>query len=180
VAFVGLGGLRDALVRHSLLIGLALSGLAFVVASLAIAAGLSAFAYAAALVGLGGLVSWGATWCLYSIAVARPLAGLQAEALRLANKEVTAFSDALAAVCEGDLTRKIEIEPSPINLLASCEVTHRPRTTGLDRSLQARARLGPGDPALGRRPDRAVGGRENSQRPKGRLTAPLGVVLPRR
>jgi methyl-accepting chemotaxis protein len=46
------------------------------------------------------------------------------EALRLANKEVPAFSDALAAVSEGDLTRTIEIEPRPINLLASDGVTH--------------------------------------------------------
>jgi methyl-accepting chemotaxis protein len=119
-----LGGVRHALVHRGLLVGLALSCVAFAVAGLAIVAGVSALAFAAAMVGLGGAASWGATWSVYSVTVARPLARLQAETLTLADKDVPALSEALAAVSEGDLTRRVEIEPRQVELLASDEVTH--------------------------------------------------------
>jgi methyl-accepting chemotaxis protein len=117
-----LGGLRQALV-HRGLFSLVLSCLAFAVAGLAIVAGLSTLAFAVATVGLGIAVGWAVTWAVYVLTVARPLARLQAETIELADTDTSALSDALAAVTEGDLTRRVEISPRPIALVASREVT---------------------------------------------------------
>jgi methyl-accepting chemotaxis protein len=85
---------------------------------------------AATVLGLGVALGWGITWTMYLFTVARPLGRLTQVTVALAETQTEALSDALAAVAEGDLTRKLEPQVSSVSIAATAEVTRLGRRIG--------------------------------------------------
>jgi ABC-type sugar transport system substrate-binding protein len=56
------------------------------------------------------------------LTVARPLARLTRATIALAETDTAALSDALAALAEGDLTRKVTMQARPVDISATAEV----------------------------------------------------------
>ncbi|MGZ6315575.1 MAG: methyl-accepting chemotaxis protein, partial [Candidatus Limnocylindrales bacterium] len=63
------------------------------------------------------------TWAIYVITVSRPLARLAQATEALAGTDAAALSDVLAAVAEGDLTRRLELRAKPEAVTGTAEVT---------------------------------------------------------
>ncbi len=128
--------LRLELVRRGVFAGLGLALACVAAGGLAIAAG-AAMGPATVTLGLGMAIGWGITWAIYVITVARPLARLTQTTTILAEMDTPALSDTMAAVAEGDLTRKVEMHAKPITISATAEVTRL--GDGIDEII---ARLG--------------------------------------
>ena len=113
---------RQMLIRHGLYAGLAAACGCLVIGGLAWANGASAAGFALATVGIGVAAGWCITWAIYLVTVARPLGRLTEATTALAETDTEALSDALAALAEGDLTRKVEMRAAPIAISATAEV----------------------------------------------------------
>jgi methyl-accepting chemotaxis protein len=122
VPAVAVGSLRQVLLRRWLLIGPAMAGLALLVAGLATATGASELAGSAGIAGFSMALCCGCTWAAYHAAVARPLARLSAATTELADSDVASLSDAMAAIAEGDLTRKVSIGSQTVKPDGAAEV----------------------------------------------------------
>jgi methyl-accepting chemotaxis protein len=72
---------------------------------------------------IGLAIGWGVTWAIYVITVSRPLARLAQATEALAGTDAAALSDVLAAVAEGDLTRRLELRAKPAAVTGTAEVT---------------------------------------------------------
>jgi methyl-accepting chemotaxis protein len=114
--------LREPLVRHGIFIGLGLSGAALLVAAISFFIGSITVGYAAATLGVGMAAGWAVTWAVYQLTVSRPLAYLMATSIESAQADTAALADALAAVAEGDLTRKVQMKAVPVSISATSEV----------------------------------------------------------
>jgi methyl-accepting chemotaxis protein len=142
--------LRQLLVRRGVFVGLALACSCLIFGGLAYATGVTTVGYAAVTVGLGMVIGWGVTWTIYVLTVARPLARLTQATQVLAETDTAALSDTLAAVAEGDLTRRLEMRATPVDISASDEVTRLGDGIG-----EIIARLGEGASQLNRVTDEA-------------------------
>jgi hypothetical protein len=111
--------LRRVVVRRGVFAGLGLALASTAIGGIAFASGNAAMGYAAVTLGFGMAMGWGVTWAIYVFTVARPLARLTKATVALAETDTAALSDALAAMAEGDLTRKLEMKVTPIAISAS-------------------------------------------------------------
>jgi len=129
--------MRQVLVRYGLYVGLAVACGCLVIGGLAYATGAPAVGYALGTIGIGVAAGWCITWAIYLVTVARPLGRLTEATTALAETDTEALSDALAALAEGDLTRKVEMRAAPVTISATAEVTRLGDNIG-----QIMARLG--------------------------------------
>ena len=113
---------RALIVRHGVFAGLAVAVALLVMGCLALASGATVGPLALTL-GFGAAMGWAATWVVYRFTVARPLARLTEATITLAETDTAALSDALAALAEGDLTRKVRMRVQPIAIDGTVEVT---------------------------------------------------------
>jgi methyl-accepting chemotaxis protein len=114
--------LRGLVVRHGVFAGLWLALALIVAGGLAVVSGATLGA-AIVLVGSGAAAGWGVTWALFVVTVARPLARLAQATIDISETDAPALSDALAALAEGDLTRRLETQGRPIAVAGTAEVT---------------------------------------------------------
>ena len=141
--------LRLVVVRRGVFSGLALAVLCLLAGGVAMAFGVAAGATLIA-VGVGLAAGWAVTWGFYMITVARPLARLTRVAIDLSETDAPALSDALAALAEGDLTRRLESRSSQTAVTGTAEVTRLARGIG-----DIGARLGDSATQLNRVTDEA-------------------------
>jgi methyl-accepting chemotaxis protein len=114
--------LRLGIIRRGVFIGLALALACLVVGGLAFASGAAAVGYAGVVLGFGMALGWGVTWTVYVLTVSRPLNYLMESAIAPAQADASALSDSMAAMVEGDLTRKVQIRSMPVAVSATSEV----------------------------------------------------------
>jgi methyl-accepting chemotaxis protein len=114
---------RPLLVRWGIHAGLGLAALSFAVSGLAFVAGWGEAAHAMLHLAVGLAVGWAVTWAIYVFTVARPLASLTQATEDLAGMDAAALSDVLAAVAEGDLTRRVEWRTKPAAVTGTAEVS---------------------------------------------------------
>jgi methyl-accepting chemotaxis protein len=114
---------RHLLVRWGIYLGLGLALVCAALAGLAFVIGSAAAATPFVVLGFGLAVGWGVTWVVYVFSVARPLAQLAAATEDLAGTDAAALSDVLAAVAEGDLTRRLELRTKPVSVSGTAEVS---------------------------------------------------------
>jgi len=114
--------LRLRIVRHGVFAGLALALACLVGGGLALASGAAAIGYAGVTTGLGMAVGWGVTWTVYVLTVSRPLNRLIDSAIATVQADTAALSDSMAALAEGDLTRKLEMRSQQVSITATAEV----------------------------------------------------------
>ena len=112
---------RVLLVRRGVYAGLGLAVAFLAAGSMALASGATLGPMLATL-GVGMTIGWGITWAIYMLTVARPLARLTRATIALAETDTAALSDALAALAEGDLTRKVTMQARPVDISATAEV----------------------------------------------------------
>ena len=112
---------RVLLVRRGVYAGLGLAVAFLAAGSVALASGATLGPMLATL-GVGMTIGWGITWAIYMLTVARPLARLTRATIALAETDTAALSDALAALAEGDLTRKVTMQARPVDISATAEV----------------------------------------------------------
>ncbi len=117
-----LTGIRLAVVRHGVFFGLALASACTALGVLTLAFGVAA-GVGMAILGVGMAIGWGVTWAIYVLTVSRPLAHLIDSAIADVRQDTAALSDAMAAVAEGDLTRKVEMRARAESVIAASEVT---------------------------------------------------------
>jgi methyl-accepting chemotaxis protein len=128
---------RRLLVRWGIYLGLGLALLCAAVAGLALVVGSGAAASPLVVLGFGLAIGWGVTWVVYVFSVSRPLAQLAEITEALAGTDAAALSDVLAAVAEGDLTRRLELRTRPAAVTGTAEVNRLGE--GIDEII---ARLG--------------------------------------
>jgi methyl-accepting chemotaxis protein len=132
-----LSALRPLLVRWGIHAGLGLALLCVAVSCVAFVAGWGEAAHAMIHLGVGLAIGWTATWAVYEFTVSRPLARLARATETLAGTDAAALSDVLAAVAEGDLTRRVELCTTPAGVTGTAEVSRLGE--GIDEII---ARLG--------------------------------------
>ncbi len=113
---------RPQLARRGIFAGLGLALLCGAIGGFALFAGSTSVGGSFALVGLGIGLGWAMTWAMYLITVSRPLARLAEATETLAGTDAAALSDVLAAVAEGDLTRRLELRVKPVVSAGTSEV----------------------------------------------------------
>ncbi len=113
---------RSTLVRRGVFAGLALA-LAFLAAGVLATAFGAAASPALLTLGIGATAGWAVTAAAYMFTVARPLGRLTRTTIALAETDTAALSDALGALAEGDLTRKLKMQVRPIAIDGTLEVT---------------------------------------------------------
>jgi methyl-accepting chemotaxis protein len=113
--------LRAVLVRRAMFAGVGTAVALLAVAGAAFAAG-APFASALLTLGLGVATGWAVTLAVYLFTVARPLGRLTEATVALAATDTAAVSDALAALAEGDLTKKIKMQVRPVQVAGTVEV----------------------------------------------------------
>jgi methyl-accepting chemotaxis protein len=114
--------LGHVVVRRGPLLAVALAGVTVAAGALAIASGASAAGTPIAVLGFGMALGWAATFALYRLTVVRPLARLTRDVVGPARADTGAMSDALSALAEGDLTRKVELQSRVVAIEGSEEV----------------------------------------------------------
>jgi methyl-accepting chemotaxis protein len=114
---------RPLLVRWGIHVGLGLALLCAAVSCLAFVAGWGEPATATIHLGVGLAIGWAVTWAVYVFTVARPLAHLARATEALAGTDAAALSDVLAAVAEGDLTRRVELRITTGGVTGTAEVS---------------------------------------------------------
>jgi methyl-accepting chemotaxis protein len=129
--------MRPLLVRWGIHAGLGLALLCVAVSCVAFVAGWGEAAHAMIHLGVGLAIGWTATWAVYEFTVSRPLARLARATETLAGTDAAALSDVLAAVAEGDLTRRVELRTTPAGVTGTAEVNRLGE--GIDEII---ARLG--------------------------------------
>jgi methyl-accepting chemotaxis protein len=128
---------RPPLVRWGIHAGLGLALLCAAVSCLAFVAGWGEAAHAMLHLGVGLAIGWAVTWAVYVSIVSRPLARLARATETLAGTDAAALSDVLAAVAEGDLTRRVDTRTTPAGVTGTAEVSRLGE--GIDEII---ARLG--------------------------------------
>jgi methyl-accepting chemotaxis protein len=113
---------KPALVRWGVFVGLGLAVVCAAVGGLAFAVGSSWAGSSVAILGIGIAVGWGVTFAIYLFTVSRPLAQLAQATEALAGTDAAALSDVLAAIAEGDLTRRLELRAKPADVVGTTEV----------------------------------------------------------
>ena len=113
---------RSALVRRGVFAGLGLALLFLAGGGLALASG-AAIGPAVVTLGFGVAIGWVVTAAIYMLTVARPLGRLTQATIALAETDTAALSDALGALAEGDLTRKLKMQARPVAVDGTAEVT---------------------------------------------------------
>jgi len=114
---------RPLFVRWGIYLGLGLALICAALAGLAFVVGPAAAATPFVVLGVGLAVGWGVTWLVYLFSVSRPLARLAEATEELAGTDAAALSDVLAAVAEGDLTRRLELRTKPLAVSGTAEVS---------------------------------------------------------
>jgi methyl-accepting chemotaxis protein len=117
-----LAALRSALVRRGVFAGLGLALALLAAGGLALASGV-AMAPALVALGFGVAIGWVVTAAISIFTVARPLGRLTQTVIALAETDTAAVLDALGALAEGDLTRKLKMQVRPIAVDGTVEVT---------------------------------------------------------
>jgi methyl-accepting chemotaxis protein len=74
----------------------------------------------AAVMGIGIAAGSAVTFAVFRVTVSRPLTRITAAAEALESQDTVAFSDTLAAVAQGDLTNRLELQVRPISLGSAC------------------------------------------------------------
>ncbi len=113
---------KPALVRWGIFVGLGLAVVCAAVGGLTFAVGSSWAGSSVAILGMGIGVGWGVTFAIYLFTVSRPLAQLAQATEALAGTDAAALSDVLAAIAEGDLTRRLELRARPADVVGTTEV----------------------------------------------------------
>jgi methyl-accepting chemotaxis protein len=121
---------RRALVAWGIFAGLGLSLLCAAVGGVAAVAGFATVGSLVAILGMGVAVGWSVTWAIYLVTVSRPLAELARATEALAGTDAAALSDVLAAVAEGDLTRRVELRARPADVAGTTEVNRLGKSVG--------------------------------------------------
>jgi methyl-accepting chemotaxis protein len=114
---------RSLFVRWGIYLALGLALICAALAGLALIVGSAAAASPFVTLGFGLAVGWGVTWVVYLFSVSRPLARLAEATEELAGTDAAALSDVLAAVAEGDLTRRLELRTKAIAVTGTAEVS---------------------------------------------------------
>jgi methyl-accepting chemotaxis protein len=114
---------RPLFVRWGIYLGLALALVCVALAGIAFVVGSAATASPVVVLALGLAVGWAVTWVVYLFSVSRPLARLAEATEEIAGTDAAALSDVLAAVAEGDLTRRLELRTKPVAVTGTAEVT---------------------------------------------------------
>jgi methyl-accepting chemotaxis protein len=114
---------RSLLTRWGIYLGLGLAILCAALAGFAFVIGSAAAASPFVVLGFGLAVGWGVTWVVYLFSVSRPLARLAETTQDLAGTDAAAISDVLAAIAEGDLTRRLELRTKPVAVSGTAEVS---------------------------------------------------------
>ncbi len=122
---------RFVAVRRGVNVGLGMTTLTFGVAVLAMASGASDFGTVAATLALGMAASWAATWLVYKATIELPLKKLDAAASVLADIDTANLADTLAAMAEGDLTRRLEMKARPTPVEGADVVARIVQTSGV-------------------------------------------------
>jgi methyl-accepting chemotaxis protein len=113
---------RPLVVRWGIHVGLGLALLCVALGGLAFVTGSAPAAGPVVILGMGMAIGWGVTWVVYVFSVSRPLARLAGVTEALAGTDAAALSDVLAAVAEGDLTRRLELRTKPAAVTGTAEV----------------------------------------------------------
>ena len=113
---------RPLLVRCGIFAGLGLAILCAALGCFALYAGSPSAGSSFFIVAGGIAVGWALTWAMYLFTVSRPLARLAQATEALAATDAGALSDVLAAVAEGDLTRRLELRVKPAVVSGTSEV----------------------------------------------------------
>ncbi len=141
---------RPMRARWGIYSGLALALLCAAIGGLAFIAGRATADSPVVVLGIGLGVGWGVTWAVYVISVSRPLAQLAQVTEALAGTDAASLSDVLAAVAEGDLTRRVELRARPAAVTGTAEVSRLGE--GIDEII---ARLGESAASLNSTTDEA-------------------------
>jgi methyl-accepting chemotaxis protein len=110
------------LIRGGVYVGLVPAPLCLLAGIVLLATGASAVGAIVAVLGFGVAVGWVVTWAMYVLTVKRPLSHLVGTTIAAAHANTEALSDGMTAVAEGDLTRKVQMRPTPPSPLAATEV----------------------------------------------------------
>jgi methyl-accepting chemotaxis protein len=116
------GGVLALLARRGPSVGLVAAVLTVVVGAASLALGASGFGYLVLVLGLGMGAGWAATFALYRLTVVQPLVKLTRETVAPAQLDTATLSDTLAALAEGDLTRKVAWQSRSVAVSSSSEV----------------------------------------------------------
>ncbi len=114
---------RPLRARWGIYFGLGLAVVCAAVSGVALLVGWAVADSPVVVLSIGLAVGWGVTWAIYVITVSRPLARLAQATEALAGTDAAALSDVLAAVAEGDLTRRVELRARPEAVTGTAEVT---------------------------------------------------------
>ncbi|MGZ6274384.1 MAG: HAMP domain-containing protein, partial [Candidatus Limnocylindrales bacterium] len=114
---------RPLRARWGIYFGLGLAVVCAAVSGVALLLGWAVADSPVVVLSIGLSIGWGVTWAVYVITVARPLARLAEATEALAGTDAAALSDVLAAVAEGDLTRRLELRAKPEAVTGTAEVT---------------------------------------------------------
>jgi len=117
---LGESNLRRLVASQGVFASLGLAAVLLVAGAFGTQAGISA-GPAILAIGMGVAVGWAVTWVIYLFTVARPLARLTEVAMVVSGTDAPAMSDALTALAQGDLTRRLHMRAQPIELNATAE-----------------------------------------------------------
>ena len=74
------------------------------------------------MIGIGGILGWGVTWSVTTLTITKPLARLISAGETVIAKDSLTLTDSLAALAQGNLTARVNLDSQPLQLSGSQEV----------------------------------------------------------